>query len=162
LIVFVFMVSIWGCEKRNCNNVVCPVGQACNNGQCYCADGYEGTDCNTLAAEKYVAGNRNWFVSESCYGGNNNFASYNAFFQQYSSNPSELEIVNLLGGNCSATAYIRTDQSNQGNIIEIPSQSCNGIQLSGQGTYYASNNNIVFQLTYTFNGASYDCTHTFY
>ena len=159
---FIFIVTISACDRKSCNNVTCPVGQACNNGQCYCADGYEGTNCDVNSSEKYVAGSRSWTVTESCNGTSPNFFNYNAYFQQYSSNPSEIEIVNLFGS-YNVTAYIRTDQSNTGNIIEIPHQNYDGSNtVSGDGTYNTANNRIIFNLNYTYSGISYQCTHTFY
>lgn len=160
--VAIFIVTISSCERQSCKNVACPIGQTCNTGRCFCADGYEGTNCDINSFEKYVANNRNWNVTESCYSGTPNFASYQAFFLHSSSTPSELEIVNMLGGNCTISANIRTDQSNQGNIVEILTQSCGGITVSGQGVYNVNNHTIKFDLNYTFNGTSYQCTHTFY
>jgi len=162
-LVVAFLITISACDRRNCENVVCPVNQGCNNGQCYCGDGYEGTDCNTYSFEKYVANFRTWNVTESCYSSSGNFPSYTSYFSHNSSNPSEIEINNMLGSMCTPVyAYIRTDQSNQGNILEINAQNCGGITVSGQGTYNPSLNRITFELNYTFNGGSYQCTHTYY
>lgn len=159
---FIFFAAISSCEKRNCNNVVCPAGQACNSGKCFCADGFEGTDCQTQSFEKYVASSRYWNVSESCGNTPPNFSNSTCFFLHNSANPSEIEIVNMFNGNCNAIAYIRTDQSNQGNILEIPTQNCGGITVSGQGTYRTSNfAEIILELNYTWNGNSFQCTHTF-
>lgn len=159
---FLLIASIASCDRKTCQNVSCPVGQACNNGACYCTDGYEGTDCNTYAYEKFVANFRTWNVIESCYSSSPNFPSYTSYFTHNSSNPSEIEIINMLGGMCTVYAYIRTDYNNQGNIIEINSQNCGGITISGQGTYNPSLNRITFNLNYTFNGGTYQCTHTYY
>ena len=167
-LVAAFLISISACERRNCQNVACPVGQACNNGHCYCADGYEGADCGVESYIKYVTGSpggsgvKSWNVTESCYGGSSNFPSYTTFITHNSSNPSSIEINNMLGGNCTVYANIRTDYSNQGNIVEINSQSCGGITVSGQGTYDVNYNRITFQLNYTYNFNSYQCTQTFY
>ena len=161
-LVMIFIVTISACERQSCKNVACPIGQNCNSGRCFCQDGYEGTNCDVNAFEKYVANNRSWNVSESCYGGSPNFGSYTSFFIHSSSVPSELQIANMLGGNCSVTANIRTDQSNQGNIVEILTQSCGGITVSGQGIYSVTNHTIKFDLNYTLNGTSYQCSHTYY
>ena len=67
-----------------------------------------------------------------------------------------------MGGNCSIDAYIRTDQSNLGDIIEIPITTCGGITVSGQGNYDPANNRITFQLNYTTQNGSFQCTQTFY
>jgi len=163
------LVTIWSCEKRNCQNVVCPANQACNNGNCYCADGYEGSDCNTESYIKYVTGTasgsgvKSWNVTESCYSASSNFPSYTSYITHNSSYPNVIEINNMLGGYCGEViGYIRTDQTNQGNIIEINTQSCGGITLSGQGTWDPNYHRITFQLNYTLNGGSYQCTHTYY
>ncbi len=161
-LVAAFLVSISACERQSCQNVSCPVGQACNSGRCYCADGYEGTDCIQYAYEKYVANFKSWNVTESCYSSSSNFPSYTSFITHSSSNPSEIEINNMLGGLCTVYAYIRTDQSNQGNIVEINTQNCGGITISGQGIWDVNYSRITFELNYTFNGGSYQCTHTYY
>jgi hypothetical protein len=163
LLAAALLITISACERKSCQNVACPVGQNCNNGNCYCIDGYEGTNCNTPSYEKYVDNYRNWNVTESCYSSSPNFPSYTAFFSHNSSNPSELEINNMLGGQCTIYAYIRTDGTNQGNIIEINQQNCGAYTVSGQGIYDPNYRRITFNLTYGYsNGGSYQCTHTFY
>ncbi len=162
LLAAVLLTTISACDKVTCDNVACPVGQGCNQGRCYCADGYEGTDCNTLSYAKYVDNFRTWNVTESCYSASPNFPSYSAYFTHNSSNPSELEINNMLGGQCTVYAYIRTDGSNQGNIVEINTQTCGGITISGQGIYDPNYRRVTFNLNYTFGGGNYQCTHTFY
>ena len=162
-LVAALLITISSCERKSCQNVACPVGQACNSGRCFCADGYEGTNCNTLAYEKYVANFKSWNVTESCYSASTNFPNYISYITHNSSYPSQIEINNMLGGYCGQViGYIRTDQSNLGNIVEIQTQSCGGITLSGQGIYDVNYHRITFQLNYTFNGGSYQCTHTYY
>jgi len=162
-----FLITISSCDRRNCQNVSCPVGQNCANGQCYCTDGYEGADCNTESYLKYVTGStggsgvKSWNVTETCYSGSSNFPGYTAFITHNSTVPREIEINNFLG-NGTVYATIRTDQSNKGNIVEINSQSCGGIMVSGQGIWDVNYNRITFQLNYTYNFNSYQCTHTFY
>lgn len=166
-LVIAFFVGISSCERQSCKNVACPVGQQCNTGRCFCADGYENapgsTTCDQYAYLKYVASNRSWNVYESCYGSSSNFPSYTCFFQPNTSDFRQVYIYNLLGSNCSVlTAIIHTDGSNQGNILEIPTQNCGGITVSGQAAYYSTPYvKIVFQLNYTFNGGTYQCTETF-
>ena len=162
-LVAALIVTISSCEKRNCQNVACPVGQACNNGKCYCADGFEGTDCQTQSYLKYEAGVRDWYVSEACYSSSPNFGNYTAYMMGNPNDYRQVYIYNILGNSCSPMiATIRTDYNNMGNILEIPTQNCGGITVSGQATYAANPYvNIVFQLNYTYNGASYQCTETF-
>lgn len=167
-LVAALLITISSCERKSCQNVACPVGQACNNGRCFCADGLEGANCDVESWTKYTSGilggsgSKSWNVTESCYSAQTNFPSYTAFITHNSSYPNQIEINNMLGGYCGQViAYIRTDQSNQGNIVEIPTQSCGSITLNGQGTYDLNYHRITFQLNYTFPG-NYQCTHTFY
>ncbi len=163
LLAAALLITISACDRKTCQNVACPVGQGCNNGQCYCADGYEGADCATPSFEKYVDNGRSWNVTESCYSSPPNFPSYSASFIHYSNNPSEIQIINFMQSQCTIDAYIRTDNSNQGNIIEINQQNCGAYTVSGQGVYDVNLRRITFNLTYGFsNGGSYQCTHTFY
>lgn len=166
-LVAALLLTISACEKQSCKNVSCPVGQACNSGKCFCADGYEGTNCDVESNTKYVtgylggSGYKDWQVYETCNSSSSNFPGYNSTITHNSSNPSEIEINNFFGRG-TVYANIRTDQSNQGNIVEINTQDCGGVTVSGQGTYDVTNSRITFQLNYTLFGASYNCTHTFY
>jgi hypothetical protein len=169
-LVAALLITISSCERKSCQNVACPVGQACNNGRCFCADGYEGANCDVESWTKYTSGllsgsgSKSWNVTESCYSvPQPNFPSYTAFITHNSSYPNVIEINNMMGGYCGQViGYIRTDQSNQGNIIEIQTQSCGSLTLNGQGTWDPNYHRITFQLNYTFNGLSYQCTQTFY
>lgn len=152
------IVTISGCDRRSCNDVICGVNQQCQQGNCYCQDGYEGTDCNTPSADKYVG---NYSVYESCTSGPANFPSYNTSIYKDNFDERIIYISDLFGQGAQATAYIFTDQSNTGNYFEINSQSQGGIQFSGNGTYDVVLNRITLNLNYTWNFGSYSCTHTF-
>ncbi len=146
------------CENRKCTDVICGVNQICNNGNCFCADGYEGSGCSTLSYLKYIG---NYNVSENCFTQGSNFGSYTAFITQGTTNQT-LFINNLFGQGVQAAAIIRTDQSNQGNFLEIPQQSQGALTFSGQGTFNPVNNRMTLQLTYSFNFGNYQCEHTFF
>lgn len=148
-----FMLTIASCKDK-CESVVCPINQGCNSGRCYCADGLEGDDCTTYAYEKYVANSRYWFVSGIC--NIPNMQTFSTYFYYDGFSPiNKIWIYNLFPNPISV--FIRTDQSNQGNLLEIPEQRYDGTNtVYGQGTYNY-NNRITLQLTYTFNGASYQC-----
>lgn len=157
LVALAFLFAISGCDRKSCNDVVCDYGMNCNQGQCYCPDGYEGTDCNTQSSTKYLG---QYNVTETCYSGSSNFFSYTtSVIQGYRVN--EVQFTSLFGMT-SATGYIYTDGNNQGNIIEIPQQSQGGLTFSGQGTYDPINNRMSINFNYTYNFGSYQCTHTFY
>lgn len=162
--VAIFIVTISACEQQNCKNVACPAGEGCRNGKCYCPDGYEGTDCQTLANLKYVQPYY-YDVTVNCFGSTPPFGTSGYTASMYAdSDPRLVHITGLLGGVCSdVIATIRTDGSNQGNILEINYQnaSCGGISVSGNGTWYPQSNSIVFNLDIT-SGGTYSCQHTFY
>ncbi len=42
------------CEKDSCNDLVCRNGGSCAEGFCRCPTGYEGTECESMAADKFV------------------------------------------------------------------------------------------------------------
>ena len=157
---FAFIVTVSSCDRKSCTNVVCPAGQACNNGQCFCPDGYEGTDCQTLSYQKYVGlfGN----VSESC-NPNAPFLTNTFNITWNGSYNNQIQINGLMGNNCyNIIAIIRTDNNNMGNILEIPQQNCGASTISGQGTYDAVNRRVNLQLYYNDGFSSYQCNTTLY
>ncbi|MBK7147573.1 MAG: hypothetical protein IPH78_01820 [Bacteroidetes bacterium] len=149
---------VMGCENKSCTDVVCGANQTCNSGNCFCVDGFEGTDCNTQSYLKYIG---NYNVSENCFNQVSNFGNYTAFITQ-GTTYNTIYINNLFGQGIQAGAIIRTDQSNQGNYLEIPQQSQGALTFSGQGTFNQSLNRMTLQLNYNFNFGSYQCEHTFY
>lgn len=156
---FIFVVTVSSCDRKNCTNVVCPAGQACNNGQCYCPDGYEGSDCQTESFLKYTSINS--FTSESC----NTpppFTTTNVYITA-GSYVNQIHIHNLMGSNCfDVIATIHTDTNNEGNILEITQQNCGASTISGQGTYDKVNHRINLQLYYNDGFTSYQCNTTLY
>jgi hypothetical protein len=158
-LVAAFVITISSCEKQSCKNVVCPIGQNCNSGQCYCPDGYEGTDCQTMSYTKYLNLNNSAF--ESCTPSNTPFFTSSVFILWNGSYAYQIQINGLMGGNCfDIGAYIRTDNNNKGNIIEIPEQTCGGSSIYGQGTFNELNGTLNLQLYYNVNGITYQCTTT--
>lgn len=57
LTVAVLASAAVGCKKEDkdpCDKVVCQNGGSCNNGNCSCATGYEGTTCGTEMRAKFI------------------------------------------------------------------------------------------------------------
>jgi hypothetical protein len=155
--VSICFLTISSCERQNCKNVVCPVGETCNNGHCFCTDGYEGTDCQTLSYLKYTS--LNSFTSEHCNGTPPFGNTSNVFITWDGNYANQIHIHNLMGGNCTdVLATIRTDNNNEGNLLEIPQQDCGGSSVSGQGSYDKFNHRVTLQLYYTVSGTPYTCT----
>lgn len=163
---FFAMLFLASCQRDRCKDIVCGPNQICLAGSCVCADGFEGADCATRSASKYIG---NYVASEFCQNGGGN-TSYFPFIQQQSSNPARLEIGNFLN-NYTIVAFIRADAGNTGNNIEIPEQ-----QLGGSGTIYGQGvlqfvpntpggpvqQRLTLNLEYTLNFQNLACTHTFF
>lgn len=49
------------CNPDPCKDVVCNNGGTCNEGNCVCATGYEGTKCETASRDKFV---KTWSASD--------------------------------------------------------------------------------------------------
>jgi hypothetical protein len=154
-LVAALLVTISACDKQTCENVTCPSGQGCFNGNCYCPDGYEGADCQTMSYQKYI--NLFGTAFENC-NASPPFITNNVTLQWTGNRPNEVVIFGLMGGTCSSvTAFIRTDTNNEGNILEINEQYCGGSSIYGQGTYDKANRRINFQLYYNISGQTYQC-----
>lgn len=153
-------VLISGCAGRNCKNVVCPAGQQCLDGGCYCNNGYEGADCNTLSYLKYVG---NYNVSETCMNSTPQFLNYTCFVTNSPNVVNVIYINNLFNMGITAVAEIYTDgATQQGTYILVRQQSQGGIQFDGTGNFDVQNNRMVINFNYTFNFGTYQCTHTFF
>ena len=57
---FVSMTFV-SCNRDKCKSVVCAHNGVCDGGACTCPSGYEGSNCETVARDKYVG---NWTVNE--------------------------------------------------------------------------------------------------
>lgn len=49
------------CNRDKCKTIACANGGVCNDGACTCPPGYEGSNCEKLAREKFIG---NWTVFE--------------------------------------------------------------------------------------------------
>lgn len=47
-------LTISSCEQDSCTTLNCINGGQCTEGVCQCPDGYEGAECETAVADKYV------------------------------------------------------------------------------------------------------------
>ncbi len=152
---------ISACSSNKCKDVSCGFNQLCLQGNCVCADGYEGPNCDIASAPKYEG---NWIAYEVCSSGNSGNGSYSSFIQQTGNRAGELVISNFLS-NFTITAYLRGDVNKTGNYIEIPQQQLGaGGSIYGQGLYQKVGNQtrITLNLEYTLGTDNKACTHTFY
>ena len=47
-------VTYTSCTKDKCKDVTCNNGGTCSDGNCTCASGYEGTNCDSLSRNKFL------------------------------------------------------------------------------------------------------------
>lgn len=178
IIVLIGLLAISSGCKKTCSNVTCRTygynstagfitGEVCNNGTCYCPNGYEGDSCQLLSYKKYVLPTNSWLVSDACSG----TSSYpvNIYTNYPTSGVNVLLINGLLGGGAQVEADIVSNASHQGINLSIPSQNTpSGLINSGQGFYQSagvgSQGKITITLDYTSNstGIETNCTLILY
>ncbi len=151
LSLFIIILSVAGC-KKSCG--VCDYGTVCNNGYCFCPNGYEGDSCKIYSATKYI---HNYYVSDAC-SGSGTYSAYITWNDPYY--PNRLSINGLFNLGQSVEADIYSDASKQGVTIGIPDQNLGAVQVSGTGTYQLVNGyaRITLNLDYVSNGIDHQCT----
>ena len=158
---FLIFALFTACDNKKCDDVLCGTNQACNRGFCYCIDGYEGTDCQDVAANKYTG---NYNVSQSCSQGNGgNYVSFGTI-QASSGQVNELLFYNFLGIGQTAYAYIGTGANGQADYIRFPSQNLGGAQIVGEGYYqdYGGSGRISIDIQLTISGQLSVCNYVYY
>lgn len=158
---FLVMALFSACDNKSCDDVLCGTNQICNRGFCVCLDGYEGTDCQTLASQKYVG---NFNVSQSCSQGNGgNFVSFGTV-QADGSPVNELLFYNFLGTGQTAYAFIGTDQNGNGNYIRFPTQNLGAAEVVGEGYYqdFGGSGRFSIDVQLTISGQLSVCNYTYY
>jgi hypothetical protein len=158
-ILFLFFIA--GCDRNQCEDIICPINQECNRGQCFCINGYEGVNCQDLAYLKYIG---SYNVSESCQGGPP-FGIFSGTIAVTGNAINQLIFLNFLNSGQNAFAYIGTDANNNANYLRIPSQNLGGsaFTVAGEGTYldFGGFNRIQLDLQITQAGTARFCTITY-
>ncbi len=142
-------ITYTSCNKDECKDVVCQNGGTCNEGNCDCPTGYEGTSCETKSVTKFVG---TWAVSEDC-----SSTPYQVTITADPSNVSGVIVSNLGNYGCNVGGTIAWDGSVNQTTITIKDNKCN-TQMDATGTI----NNGVITIDYTATyGVSVDnCTAT--
>ena len=137
-----------------CDGVECKNGGTCNDGNCACLTGYEGTDCGTETRSKFVAA---YTCTNTCFPG----TSYSSSASPSSVDVSKFIITNM--GNVSGLDVVA--RATGGSIFVIDNQvvTDNGGDswtMSGQGSLVG--NIITANVTYVYNPTSntLTCTET--
>jgi hypothetical protein len=154
LVVIITIVSavVYSCKKKDpCEGVTCPANKVCSSGTCTCPFGYEGANCDTVSAEKFIGSYR---VTENCQNPAGPGYTYNT--QIISSfRHSEVTITDVLGSGISINALV------DGNTIYINEQTVSGLRIVGEGFYQPINRTLQINYEYNFSGSSRSCTAFF-
>ena len=117
-VVFFYSVS---CNQDKCKGTVCANGGICNDGNCTCAPGYVGKNCDSLSKLNFLGA---WTVKEQ--GSATTYRSYTISIQ--SDTPSTgIIIVNFYNYFHPIRATIK------GDTITIPNQQLQGKVVFGHG-----------------------------
>lgn len=138
-----------------CKDVTCSNGGVCDEGDCVCATGYEGTDCATEMRTKFVG---TWTFIDGCYPGTTN----NSTFSTSADGITKITITNILGSTLGGTAKGDINGSN----ITIPSQSITDNAsdpwtIQGMSTGTLSSNTFSISIQYTYGTNTETCLLTF-
>lgn len=139
---FFALVTTTSCDNR-CASLDCKNGSYCEKGQCYCKEGYEGEQCQTMWAEKFLG----------------NFTTVNAADCNlvFSSDITQLELKKLkirnLGGfiginNCMDYGVTATLTSST--TFKIDDTFCNNFHITADGVYNETTKKLI---------VSYNCTY---
>jgi len=115
------------CHKDKCNNVTCLNLGVCDGGSCLCDIGYEGSRCELLSRDKFVAtfnGHDLCNINDT-----NRYHQYSITFLAIAAKPLEFEMTDFIGN--MQDSAICTMQSNDSFIF---SGSNNGTTYNGYGT----------------------------
>lgn len=135
------------CNTDACKDVTCNNGGTCADGTCLCADGYEGTNCDTEMRAKFLG---NFNITESCSSGTD---TYSCVIATSSSNVANISFSNLYNSGIAVSGTVN------GTAVTIASQSLATATISGSGVISTTG---VITLTYTVSvgGNSDTCTMT--
>ena len=135
-------VTYTSCTTDKCKDVICQNGGTCSDGNCACATGYEGKNCETVSRLKFI---KTWTSSDTEVGGNA-VPTYNAIVS------AGTEIYDVKIGKFSDNFFTNDVKATvSGNTISIAPQSPDNdnYYVSGSGTFDATTNKITWSYTLT-------------
>jgi hypothetical protein len=138
-------------NKDACENVVCPAAKVCSNGNCDCSTGFEGANCDSLSAIKFVG---NYQINENCFNPAGPGFQYQSNIS-FGFNEFEVIINNILGSGLSIEAVVDK------NFISIREQTVGNITIVGEGNFQPALNRIEINYQYNYGGQSRSCTAFF-
>lgn len=135
------------CNKDECKDVVCQNGGVCSGGNCTCATGYEGTNCENKMTTKFI---KTWAASDKEVSSGTDLPTYSAIVVQ-GSDVSSIKISHFSGNNSSGSSYFVNDviATVNGTTVTVASQAPDndGYTVSGTGTYNATDGKLTWSYT---------------
>ncbi len=164
LVTFIFsLVLVMSCNKskvkyndttlvRPCENVICLNGGTCQDGYCYCPQGFEGDKCATRWSDKFVG---NYLVHDDC--DTSAAGYYNAVINADPDYAYKLRLYNI-GALCPGVimnAIINPEKTS----FVIPKQhTCGDLYISGYGNINGNYVNIYLASRDTIQHTSQQCS----
>jgi hypothetical protein len=147
------------CSKDECKGVTCQNGGTCSGGNCTCATGYEGTNCEKQARSKFI---KAWAASDVPVASAPAIAPYSAVI---SASTTSSAVTDVVIGGFSANYFTNAVKASvSGNTITIASQQPDndGYAVSGTGTYNTATNKIdwTYSITQVSSGTTISYTGT--
>lgn len=131
--------------KDECKDVDCQNGGYCENGDCICASGYEGDNCATAMADKFVG---TWKYNESCGGAN--VSDWPVTISKSTAN--KISITGFGGFQCSGGVDIIVTAIVNGRDLNLESNqlNCAGDLTINSGSGSLSSDGKTLNITYTY------------
>jgi hypothetical protein len=144
------------CNKDKCKDVNCANGGTCNAGNCVCATGYEGTNCETQSRTKFV---KTWAATDTLTGGSFRTSYVGSISAASGADVTQVIIGNTFSDNFFSIGPIKANISAD-STINIPSQKPdnNHYVLSGTGVLSGG----VLKISYTITNDSTNSTQAYY
>jgi hypothetical protein len=145
------LASLNSCTEDKCKDVTCDNGGACVDGTCECADGYEGTTCQTESRDKIIA---SFTVSETCSISGN--ANYTVTITKSASDVTKV-VVSPFGGYTGATGILTLE----GTTLTLSGVNGTTLNFSAfNGTTNASGSTLTINYSVSDGSATETCQGT--
>lgn len=140
-LVIISIAVVTGCTDNACKTAICPTNQVCFNGDCYCQNGREGSDCSEFSAYRYQG---NYDVYEVCYTGTSPAPFYSTFIE-LSGTPESVMINNFANSGTSIEAFISTSTSTRKGTHLTINVNNGVIEVNCEGDFNEATNQIILQ-----------------
>lgn len=155
-IVAAMALTVNSCSKDEdpCEDVTCLNGGTCNDGNCNCATGYEGSRCETKASAKFEG---TYKYNESGCGAT--IVDYSVTMTGSSTAANKILITGFAAFECGGSPIV-VEATVSGNNITVTANQifCSAQIIISSGTGTLSSGAITMSYSGTLNGASFTCS----